>query len=101
MQYISTSGNAPSADFETAILRGLAPDGGLYVPEHFPVFSESEQQALRGLSWSQLGARVLMPFVGALQSKLPELCERAFDFPVPLRELERTTWLLELFHGPS
>src|SRR5450631_570061 len=48
MKYISTRGLAPKLNFEGAMLSGLARDGGLYVPEHFPKFTKAEMRALRG-----------------------------------------------------
>ena len=55
MKYISTRGTAPVLDFEGAMISGLARDGGLYLPEHFPTFSVEELRALRGQALHRCG----------------------------------------------
>ena len=108
MRYVSTRGQAPMLDFEGVTLTGLASDGGLYLPESWPQFSADEIRAMRGLSYPQLAARVMAPFVdGSLSpDDLLTLCEKAygaFDHAAttPLVQLDGQHWLLELFHGPT
>src|SRR5690606_18360765 len=67
VKYISTRGLAPALSFEEVVLTGLAPDGGLYVPESLPVFSREEIASWAGLSYQDLAFKVMQPFVaGAL-----------------------------------
>ncbi len=108
MKYISTRGNAPILDFQGATLAGLASDGGLYVPEHWPRFSVDQIAAMRGLNYVELAVRVMTPFVaGSLsEAELRELCEAAYGrfshaAVTPLVQLDGQHWLLELFHGPT
>ena len=108
MRYISTRGSAPTLDFAEVTLAGLASDGGLYVPEHWPQFSPAEIAAMRGLPYAELAARVMRPFVGECLTpdRLRELCEQAYgrfahSAVTPLKQLDETQWLLELFHGPT
>jgi len=108
MRYISTRGAAPTLSFEEVTLAGLASDGGLYVPESWPVFSAQEIEALRGLSYVETAVAVMRPFVaGSLdEAELRQLCETAygrFDHAAvtPLVQLDHRHWLLELFHGPT
>ncbi|AWW74216.1 threonine synthase [Erythrobacter sp. KY5] len=108
MDYISTRGSAPTLDFEGATLAGLASDGGLYLPREWPRLSMEEIRELRGLSYSQLAARIMRPFVeGSLtDDELDSLCETVYgDFGhaavAPLVQMDETHWLLELFHGPT
>jgi threonine synthase len=108
MRYISTRGAAPSLDFEDVTLAGLASDGGLYVPETWPRFTEAEIAALRGLSYVDTAVAVMRPFVqGSLDpSELRALCEAAYGrfshaAVTPLVQLDARHWLLELFHGPT
>ena len=111
MQYISTRGGAPALDFEKATLAGLATDGGLYVPDALPVFSADEIRALRGASYAQLAAHVISRFTGeSIPGKtLDRLIEAAyggggaFTHPAvaPLKPLDSSLYLLELFHGPT
>jgi threonine synthase len=108
MRYISTRGNAPALGFEDTLLAGLAADGGLYVPEAWPSLSPAEWRALRGLSYPEVTARILTPFVGdALDAAtLTRLCREAyagFGHPAvaPLVQLDHRLFALELFHGPT
>jgi threonine synthase len=101
VRFVSTRGEAPAVSFSEAALNGLAPDGGLYVPTEFPRFEPGDLDV--NASFPVLAARILGPFLAGdrLESKLEEICERAFDFPMPLVPLARETALLELFHGPT
>jgi threonine synthase len=108
MRYISTRGAAPTLDFENVTLTGLAADGGLYVPESWPRFTEAEIAALRGLSYVDTAVAVMGPFVqGSLDAaELRALCEAAYGrfshaAVTPLVQLDHRQWLLELFHGPT
>jgi threonine synthase len=108
MEYISTRGRAPTLDFEGATLAGLASDGGLYVPREWPRFSPDEIEAMRGLPYAHLAARVMQPFVGdsLTPERLCALCEEAYGrfaqaAVTPLVQLDERQWLLELFHGPT
>jgi threonine synthase len=101
VKFISTRGQAPEVSVTAAIDAGLAPDGGLYVPETFPPFDLKEFDGVD--SFPEIAFRVLKPFFSGdpLESKLHEICKRAFDFPIPLKELKNATSVLELFHGPT
>jgi threonine synthase len=102
MRYVSTRDPHHAVPLEEAIKRGIAPDGGLYVPEVFPrAVSLDEFEPLHG--FAQVGTRLLQPFFegSILEGDLPDICTRAFDFPIPLRALPRKTAVLELFHGPT
>lgn len=101
MRYLSTRTAGPRASLSEAIERGLAPDGGLYVPEHFPHLYLSDFGSAEGPA--QVGPILLAPFFAddRLADSLDDLCREAFDFPVPLREVTAGTSVLELFHGPT
>ena len=108
MKYVSTRGSAPALDFEGVTLAGLASDGGLYIPQEWPQFSEAEIAAMAGMPYAELAQRVMQPFVGdcLTPEKLLELCHRAYgrfahEAVTPLVELTERQWLLELFHGPT
>ena len=108
MQYVSTRGSAPALDFEGVTLAGLASDGGLYVPAEWPRFAEAQIRAMRGLSYPDLAARIMAPFVaGSLTDEdLLAICHAVYgDFGhaavTPLVQLDQQHWLLELFHGPT
>jgi threonine synthase len=101
MRYVSTRGRAEPVGFSEAILAGLAPDGGLYVPERFPRFDPDRFGA--AADFPAMAAEIIAPFLEGdpLAAELPDLCARAFDFPMPLVDLARETAVLELFCGPT
>ncbi len=108
MRYISTRGQAPARDFAGVLLAGLAEDGGLFLPESWPHFSAADWRAMRGLSYPDLAARVMCPFVaGSIPfDVLTRICHEAYaDFGhpaiVPLVQLETHLFAQELFHGPT
>lgn len=108
MRYCSTRGAAPILDFRGVTLAGLASDGGLYVPECWPVMPRDEIAALAGLDYVDTAARVMAPFTaGALtEAELRQLCTAAYGrfahaAITPLVQLDARHWLLELFHGPT
>ena len=108
MKYVSTRGQAPEADFQQALLTGLASDGGLYVPLYWPQFSAHEIAAMAGLAYPDLALRIMQPLVGgaittpALKMMIGD-AYAGFDHAAvtPLRQLDHNAWLLELFHGPT
>ncbi len=108
MRYISTRGQAPALAFDDVLLAGLARDGGLYVPAHWPQFSPHEWRKLRDRPYAEIAAAVLRPFVGATiaDKDLDRICQQTyagFDHAAvaPLKLLAPGLWTLELFHGPT
>jgi threonine synthase len=108
VRYISTRGTAPVLGFEETLLTGLARDGGLYVPESWPTFTSDEVRALARLPYSELAARVMLPFMGGAIApdefrRLAADAYAGFDHAAvtPLVQLDHDLWLMELFHGPT
>jgi threonine synthase len=108
LRYISTRGAAPALAFDEVLLAGLARDGGLYVPEIWPQFSDADIRAMSGLDYVELAVRIMMPFLGGRipEADFAELVEEAYTgfnhaAVAPLKQLDSRTWLLELFHGPT
>ena len=101
MRFYSTKGNAISVGFKDALFHGLAPDGGLYMPETIPHlgidFFKSD------LSYPELAVGMIHPFTkdDLTHAQLTNICELAFDFPLRIKELNKTDSVLELFHGPT
>ncbi len=89
--------------FSTALLAGLAPDGGLYVPETIEPWPLDELARLKHRTLTEIGYRVLRPYTrGELDATLFEaLAVDALNFPIPLVEVESGVFALELFHGPT
>lgn len=119
MRYISTRGQAPAVSFLDAVLAGLAPDGGLYVPESWPSLALEPRRIVTS-HFANVAAHVLQAFAGDDLSadEAADLASSAYiDIPVdpndaswrwkwheavtPLRQVRVADWLLELFHGPS
>lgn len=108
MRYVSTRGQSPSVGFIDAVLAGLAPDGGLYVPETWPTFSHDEIAAFAGKPYAHVAAEVLARFVGdeIARDVIDEMCVEAYATfthaaVAPLVQLTPAAFLAELFHGPS
>jgi threonine synthase len=108
MKYVSTRGNAPIALFEDVLLAGLAPDGGLYVPETWPQFSKNDIADFQGKPYWQAAASIIARFTGDAfpEARLQEIARDvygAFDHPetVPLTQVGEEDWILELYHGPT
>ncbi len=100
MNFISTRNNSPAASLSQAIAAGLAPDGGLYVPEKMP----EPRDLVLGESLAGTAIGLLSPFFArdGLEGELASLCRSAFDFPAPLKPLVTPRdHVLELFHGPT
>lgn len=102
MRYLSTRGGGET-DLIGALLRGLAADGGLFVPDELPTFVAEE---FRGETLPEIAAELLAPFFkgSPLAADLRAICSDALDFPVPLRSVGAPGGelnVLELFHGPT
>jgi threonine synthase len=116
MRYVSTRGLAPAQSFLQILLGGLAPDGGLYVPEAYPHFSADDLAAMRGMNYRELAFAVLSRLIADIPaSDLRALVDRTYtaetyshgrpdsDFSqiTPVRRLGDGLYLLELSNGPT
>ncbi|MES2472351.1 MAG: threonine synthase, partial [Pseudomonadota bacterium] len=108
MQFISTRGQAPETSFSDVLLAGLAPDGGLYLPQRWPQISKAEIAAFKGQRYQDVAFAILSRFTAGSFSdgELREAIEAAysdFDAPeiAPLTDIGNGQYLLELFHGPT
>jgi threonine synthase len=107
MKCLSTRGQAPQVDLAAALQAGLAPDGGLYVPEQLPPAAVGSIDDDAGLP--QVADQVLKPFFadGPLQDELADICRASLDLPLPIVTMpdrddsDAPAWMLELFHGPT
>ena len=100
---ISTRGAAPAAAFRQALLAGLAPDGGLYVPATLPALDERQWAGLRDASMADIGLAMLGPLLGdeIAVDDLRAVLAEALNFPVPVVRLDEHLAVVELFHGPT
>lgn len=104
MKYCSTRGGSPGVTLSQALTAGIAPDGGLYVPERLPRAPLEEMPATESLAGA--AAMLLRPFFAGdpLAGLLDEITQEAFSIPAPLVSLPQAQAdhsLLELFHGPT
>ena len=102
MRMLSTRGIAPPASISDAIAAGLAPDGGLYMPETLPRFTPTDFDGDATLA--QVGKHLLRPFFAGdvLEGELDAICDAAFAIDPPLRAFGETNdYILELFHGAT
>ena len=103
MKYYSLNHNAPKVSFQEAVIQGLAPDQGLYFPEHLTPISASFFAKIETFSNEEIAFQVIKEFVG---DEIPEINLRqiitetlCFDFP--LVKVDNNIYSLELFHGPT
>jgi len=116
MRYISTRGNSPAKTFTEILLGGLAPDGGLYLPEEYPQVTRAELDAWRKLSYADLAFAVLSRFATDIPpADLKAIISKTYTTAVysngradsdfkqitPLRKLEEGVFILELSNGPT
>ncbi|MEL6435579.1 MAG: threonine synthase [Pseudomonadota bacterium] len=108
MHYISTRGRAERLGFRDTILAGLASDGGLYLPESWPQFSEGEIRAMRGKPYADIAITVMWPFVEAEieRATFETIVRDAYttfrhEAVCPLVQIRDNMFVLELFHGPT
>ncbi len=114
-RYISTRGHGTSKDtgpknFEEVLLEGLAPDGGLYVPESWPTFDTKTLERMAGQSYVDVAAQIMLPFIGtsidhAAFTKIVHetYAGDVFDHAAvtPLSQLSPNVWMMELHRGPT
>jgi len=116
MKYISTRGQSPALSFSQILLGGLAPDGGLYLPERYPQFTDADLSAMRGMSYADLAFAILSRFVDDIPaSDLKAIIDKTYRADVyaftragqdakditPTLKLEENLYLLSLSNGPT
>lgn len=108
MKYVSTRGQAPSLSFEEVVLAGLASDGGLYVPETLPKFTQDEIASWAALPYNELAFKIISPFVDGEvpDADLKSIIDRSYasfrhTAIAPMIQLGHNEWILELFQGPT
>jgi threonine synthase len=108
VRYISTRGEAPELSFEDVLLAGLARDGGLYMPKTWPRLEPAAIAGFAGKPFAEVAVAALEPFAGDSipRADLVAMARDAyarFGHPAvtPLVQIDRSLWVLELFHGPT
>nr|WP_298997945.1 threonine synthase [uncultured Allomuricauda sp.] len=103
MRYYSLNNPKQTASFKEAVVQGIAPDRGLYVPERINKLTDSFFQNIDELSQHEIAFQAIHQFVqeDIPDSKLKKILERVLDFEFPVIPIEENISTLELFHGPT
>jgi threonine synthase len=101
--YYSTNGNSNKVSFSEALLKGLAPDRGLYMPDHLPVFNKEMLDSLSGKPYHEIAFIIAREF---LHDEIPEnelkrLVKDAYNFTVPLEHVVERKYIMRLDQGPT
>ena len=104
MYFVSTRNKNCRVSGAEAVVGGIAPDGGLYVPETFPTVSADERAMLVGMDYPQRAAFIISKYLPELRDGLEQWCEKAYSRfdgdPAPVVKADGK-YLLELWHGPT
>ncbi|TFG77402.1 MAG: threonine synthase [Flavobacteriales bacterium] len=103
MKFYSLNGKSKPVNFKEAVIRGIAPDGGLYFPESITALPEEFFHGIETLSQNEIAFRAIEQFVSAdlPEHTLSAMLAEVLDFEFPLMEIEENVAVLELFHGPT
>lgn len=101
MEYYSTKQKSENVSFRTALFKGLAPDGGLYLPKSIPILEKKDISPQ--INYSELAYNIIKHYVANdIPNKiLMDICVDSFSFDIPLTKLDERTKVLELYHGPT
>jgi len=103
MNYYSLNKQAPNTSFQEAVVRGLAPDKGLYFPETISPLSDSFFENIESLSNTEIAFEAIKQFIlpEIPEAELRSIIEETLDFDFPIVEFSNQISTLELFHGPT
>lgn len=103
MNYYSTNNKNTSVSLREAVVQGLAPDNGLYMPESIPVLPKKFFDELPGKTFRQIAFEVAQNIIGddIPVSELKRITDHTIQFDAPIVEVEKDIYALELFHGPT
>lgn len=103
MIFYSTNDKTNTADLKTAVLKGLASDKGLYMPESIPVLPKSFWDNIPGKTMGEIGFELLKPYFcpDIPEDTFRKMVDDAFNFPVPVVKITENISTAELFHGPT
>ncbi|WP_299436014.1 threonine synthase [uncultured Aquimarina sp.] len=103
MQYYSLNNNAPKVSFSEAVIKGLAPDKGLYFPESITPLPQSFFDTIENLDNIEIGFQAIKQFVGneIPETELRDILKDVLSFDFPVIDIDKNIGTLELFHGPT
>jgi threonine synthase len=103
IKYYSTNKKSSEVTFSEALLKGLAPDGGLYMPVSFPLINREELESFSGMDYHEIAFLVLDKIIGKEINihDLQKLCLDAYNFDVPLEKVYDRKYIMRLDQGPT
>ena len=103
IKYYSTNLKSPEVTFSEALLKGLAPDGGLYLPSSLPLISPRELGSFPCKEYHQIAFNILNKIIGNEidKNELSRLCADAYNFEVPLEKVNDRKYIMRLDQGPT
>lgn len=103
MKYYSTNGKVKGVSLKEAVLQGLAPDGGLYMPERIPVLGQDFYDKIHLMTFSEIAMKVAESFFSddIHKNSLESIVQHSMIYDAPLIRLSDKLFSLELFHGPT
>lgn len=103
MKYYSTNHKAPQASLQEAVVKGLAPDRGLYMPERIQALPQSFFETIEQRSFQEIAYEVAKAFFGEdiENETLKQIVYETLSFDTPIVEVSKNIYSLELFHGPT
>ena len=103
MQLVSTRSKSITGNFQQAVLNSIPPGNGLYMPSRLPLMPLSFVQQIEQFSFQDIATQIATKLIGdeIPESELQSLVQKAFNFPIPITNLDLNTKILELYHGPS
>jgi threonine synthase len=103
MNFYSTNDPGHKVSLKEAVIKGLAPDQGLYMPESIPVLSQAFFDNLPEMSFQEIGYEVISTLFrdDLTQAQIKDLVDHTLAFDAPLVKVEEDIYSLELFHGPT
>lgn len=103
MRYYSLNHNSKDTSFKNAVIRGLAPDRGLYFPNQIPILSKKFFENIEHISVPEMAFQIIKPYVGKEidNKKLLSIVTETLDFEFPIVQITDNIAAFELFHGPT
>jgi len=103
IKFYSTNLKAENVNVKDAVLKGLAEDKGLYMPDKIPVLTEKELAELKNTEYPEIAFAILKKFLSDFVSdnELKKICDEAYNFPVPIEKITDNIFILRLDKGPT
>ena len=103
MKLYNLKDHSEQVSFAQAVQQGLGKGQGLFFPEQLPKFSDAEIESLLNMDFVTRSAKILLAFIGneISDNDMHRLVQNAFQFPAPVKSVEKDIGSLELYHGPT